>query len=296
MSEKTNSEIITNDSLRKLAEPFSTKRIAWRVGSTSKDKKKGQALPYIDARCVQDRFDEVVGPANWTVQFHPSPVGNGMVARIGVKVNGEWVYKEDGAQLDTVKNDDSRANASEIAVKGAYSDAIKRAAVMWGVGRYLYDYEPQWVEIDEYKKMKTIPRLPAHMLPANEAGQAANRSAQAPQQQAQQSAQTKPALVQNKSESSTEKESASQNSPSSGTNTAAANIPAANNSDNFPEGLNETQAGKINEMVGKIGVADSETMRVYLNSENAKKLYPAHALQYVLDKLKAYEDSQKKAA
>lgn len=292
MSEQTVSETITNESLRKLAEPFSSKRIAWRVGSTSKDKKKGQALPYIDARCVQDRFDEVVGPANWTVQFQPSPVGNGMVARIGVKVNGEWVYKEDGAQLDSVKNDDSRANASEIAVKGAYSDAMKRAAVMWGVGRYLYDYEPQWVEIDEYKKMKSIPRLPAHMLPPCEANQAASSARPAQASSSAPANQSKPALVQSKAESPSDK--ATPASQPQGTTSAAST--ASTGSEKFPEGLNENQAAKIKEMVGKIGTADSETMRVYLNSDNAKKLYPAHALQYVLDKLKAHEEGEKKAA
>ena len=47
--------------LSSLAEPFPSDEIQWRVGSTTKDKKRGMALAYIDARSVMDRLVKVCG-------------------------------------------------------------------------------------------------------------------------------------------------------------------------------------------------------------------------------------------
>lgn len=119
----------------KLAAPFPPNRVSWRVGSTTADKKRGMALAYCDARDVMVRLDEVCGPAGWQCQY---PHANGKtVCAIGIKVGDEWVWKADGAGDSDIE-----------AEKGALSDAFKRAAVRWGVGRYLYDVESPWVELE----------------------------------------------------------------------------------------------------------------------------------------------------
>ncbi len=144
--------------LNDLKKPFPANKISWRVGSVSKDKKKAMALAYLDARDVMDRLDEVCGPGNWQNK-HPHANGKTSCA-IGIKIGDEWVWKENGAG-------DSQVEAE----KGAFSDAFKRSAVMWGVGRYLYDVPNIWVEIDEYKQIKNLndPRL-AKALEAAEKG------------------------------------------------------------------------------------------------------------------------------
>jgi hypothetical protein len=45
-------------------------------------------------------------------------------------------------------------------LKAAFSDALKRAAVKFGVGRYLYRLEKQWVDYDPEKGRFTPPTLP----------------------------------------------------------------------------------------------------------------------------------------
>jgi hypothetical protein len=121
--------------LSKLKEPFPPAAISWRVGSTTSDKKRGLAFAYIDARDVQDRLDAVCGVAGWQCSF---PHANGKtVCSIGIKIGDEWIWKANGAGDTDVE-----------AQKGALSDAFKRAAVMWGIGRYLYDVETPWVEIE----------------------------------------------------------------------------------------------------------------------------------------------------
>lgn len=123
----------------KLRAPFPADRISWRVGATNKEKTKGLALAFIDARDVMERLDDVCGPAGWQDRY---PHANGKtVCAIGIKVGDEWIWKEDGAGDTDVE-----------AEKGALSDAFKRAAVRWGIGRYLYDVASPWVEIEPHGK------------------------------------------------------------------------------------------------------------------------------------------------
>lgn len=157
---------VTNDTLKQLREPLPERMISWRVGSTNQDKTRGQALPYIDNRIVQNRLDDVVGPSNWTNRYEEVIVDNRLLAVrcvIGVRIGDQWVEKEDAAHLD-----DNAQGSRELAIKGVYSDAMKRAAVQWGIGRYLYEYQAPWVVLGENKRLQEIPRLPAHMLPAGD--------------------------------------------------------------------------------------------------------------------------------
>lgn len=121
--------------LSDLKKPFDPKRVSWRVGSTTSDKSKGLALAYIDARDVQDRLDEVCGIESWQCRY--ALQGQTTICEIGVKIGDEWIWKADGAGSTDVE-----------AEKGSLSDAFKRAAVKWGVGRYLYDVESPWVELE----------------------------------------------------------------------------------------------------------------------------------------------------
>jgi hypothetical protein len=127
-----------------LASPFPPASVSWRVGSTTSDKKRGMALAFIDARDVMERLDAVCGPAGWQCDY---PHANGKtVCRIGIKVGDEWVWKADGAGDTDVE-----------AEKGALSDAFKRAAVRWGIGRYLYDLPSPWVELEAAGRSYKIP-------------------------------------------------------------------------------------------------------------------------------------------
>jgi hypothetical protein len=121
--------------LADLKKPFLPDLISWRIGSTTKDKSKGMALAYIDARTVMQRLDEVCGPENWQCDYPHA--GQKTVCRIGIKVGDEWIWKANGAGDSDIE-----------AEKGALSDAFKRAAVLWGIGQYLYDLDSPWVRLD----------------------------------------------------------------------------------------------------------------------------------------------------
>lgn len=120
----------------KLKKPFPVNELKWRIGNTyeRQGSKMANMLVYIDARTVQDRLDEVFTPAGWQFETRSmeSMCRSGktvtIVGRLGIRINDEWIWKEDGAE-----------NSDIEAAKGGISDAFKRAAVQWGIGRYLYD-------------------------------------------------------------------------------------------------------------------------------------------------------------
>jgi hypothetical protein len=118
-----------------LSGPFPAAQISWRVGATSGDKSKGIALAYLNARDVMDRLDVVCGLAGWQAEY-PWSDGKRIVCSIGIKVESEWVWKANGCGETDIE-----------AEKGAMSDAFKRAAVLWGIGRYLYDVPNIWVPL-----------------------------------------------------------------------------------------------------------------------------------------------------
>lgn len=121
--------------LKNLHAPFPPNEIEWRVGSTTADKASGLALAYLTARNVMERLDEVCGVENWQdrYEFH----GKRTICYLSIRVAGEWITKADGAGDSDVE-----------AEKGAISDALKRAAVKWGIGRYLYSLDNIWVETE----------------------------------------------------------------------------------------------------------------------------------------------------
>ena len=120
-----------------LGRPFDPSQISWRLGATNADKTKGIALAYIDARDVMDRLDDVCGPDKWQNIY--ADAGNGKTCcQIGILIGGHWVWKSNGAGDTDVEAD-----------KGAFSDAFKRAAVQWGIGRYLYKLDEGWATFHE---------------------------------------------------------------------------------------------------------------------------------------------------
>ena len=121
---------------RDLERPFPAHKIHWRVGATTKDKSKGIPLAYIDARDAMKRLDDVVGMENWQCDYPLADSGL-LICRVGIRINDEWIWKANGAGDTQVE-----------AEKGKCSDAFKRAAVLWGIARYLYALPNQWVPLE----------------------------------------------------------------------------------------------------------------------------------------------------
>jgi hypothetical protein len=138
--------------LAALAEPFGEGEVKFRAGATSGN--RALALAYIDSRVVMDRLDAVLGPINWQDHYEFLPDGS-VLCKLSLRLAGEWVVKMDVGGESEQKDEGDRR-------KAAVSDALKRTAVKWGIGRYLYRLPQQWVDYDPQKKqLKSLPKLPA---------------------------------------------------------------------------------------------------------------------------------------
>ncbi|TCL74197.1 Rad52/22 family double-strand break repair protein [Hydrogenispora ethanolica] len=147
--------------MKRLQEPFLPEEIEWRVGSTNKEKTKGLALAYVTNRAIQDRLDNLFGVSGWKNEFREWK-NNSQLCGISIKFGDEWITKWDGA-------DDSNMEA----IKGGLSDAMKRAAYQWGIGRYLYKLPAIWCEIEAVGnsfRLKSTPKLPPWALPTGHKG------------------------------------------------------------------------------------------------------------------------------
>lgn len=113
---------------QKLLELKKTIDFKWRVQSMYPNKTNPThaiMIPYVDARDVQERLDEVIGASGWQNDF--KAVGDRLFGGIGILINGQWVWKWDrGIASQTEKE------------KGEASDCFKRAAVEWGINRDAY--------------------------------------------------------------------------------------------------------------------------------------------------------------
>ncbi len=123
----------------RLQEPFDPQDVDFRVqGKVNEQTGRGQVVAYIDARAVQDRLDAVVGAGNWSFDWQPLVIDKGevMIAKGTLTING------------VAKSDAGTASNFEQSL-GAVSHCFKRAAVHWGIGRYLYNLPMNWVIVEK---------------------------------------------------------------------------------------------------------------------------------------------------
>lgn len=149
MNERTPEDIFDD-----LSRPFERHEIKFKAGVVSGS--RAMAIAFADARVYMDRLDSVLGMHNWCDEYQLLPDGS-VLCKLSVRINGEWITKMDvGGQSDQPDEGDRH--------KASLSDAIKRTAVKFGVGRFLYRLPAQWVDYDPQKKrFVKEPGLPDHL-------------------------------------------------------------------------------------------------------------------------------------
>ena len=136
-----------NKYFEEFGKPFPASDVSWRLQYVDKDKMQGFAVPYLDARAIANRLDAVVGQHNWKDTYIPwhncvveEKTKSSQLCTISIydEERGIWIDKTDGAE-----------DTDTEPIKGGLSDAFKRAAVKWNIGRYLYSFEPVWVTAEK---------------------------------------------------------------------------------------------------------------------------------------------------
>lgn len=149
---------MTPSFLLALARPFEADDLAWKPVSSAKGQDRVRVVPYVTNRAIMDRLDRVCGPENWRNEYLPGPNG-GLLCGLSIRLvredgSSEWVTKWDGAE-----------NTNIEPVKGGLSASMRRAAVQWGVGRYLYRIPPVFAKVDERGRLSERPQPPEEFLP-----------------------------------------------------------------------------------------------------------------------------------
>src|SRR5579871_6136988 len=144
---RTDVEAITSA----LAEPFDPSEVRFKPVAVSGS--RALALAYVDARVIQDRLDDVLGVDGWQDDYECLADGS-VVCRLRLRLGDTWITKVDVGGPSEQPDGGDR-------MKAAFSDALKRAAVKFGVGRYLYRLPSQWVDYDPQKRQfARTPTLP----------------------------------------------------------------------------------------------------------------------------------------
>lgn len=187
----TPSTIQIDEVRRKLLEPFDPGEIKWRVTTTSKVhtkrglQKRGQLVAYADQRAYTDRLNDVFGEWGWT-RTYAVQVAQNFERRLGSEGKTTAVAAK-VVVVSTVTIHSLGAHTGvgeewaddENAATRAEAQAFKRACACFGLGRYLYDLDKVWVDLDQYNRPIQTPELPDWARPAS--AQPQHRAQPAPQ-------------------------------------------------------------------------------------------------------------------
>jgi Rad52/22 family double-strand break repair protein len=134
-----------------LAAPFDPAEVKFKPLAVKGN--RALALAYVDVRAIMDRLDRVLGVENWEDRYQLLP-NNSVMCWLRLRIGDHWITKSDVGGPSEQPDGGDR-------LKAAFSDALKRAAVKFGIGRYLYRLPQQWADYDSQKRQFTSPpRLP----------------------------------------------------------------------------------------------------------------------------------------
>lgn len=143
--------------LERLCEKFPLNEIKFKPQAIKNN--QALAIAYIDGRVVMDRLDDVLGVLNWEDSYEVINDKGSVKCRLRIRVDNQWVEKED------VGSPSEQPDAGDQ-MKAGFSDALKRAAVKFGIGRYLYRLPKVWADYDSQKRaFVRPPSLPEWAIP-----------------------------------------------------------------------------------------------------------------------------------
>ncbi len=119
-----------------LHRPFTAGELEWKIQTAGNTNGRTWAriVPYVTARGICDRLNEAFGPFGYSIRTNPIQLG----PHAGLKCE-ILAYLPEASSTGFVSREDVCEITDIEAMKGAASGALKRAAVLFGIGRYLYD-------------------------------------------------------------------------------------------------------------------------------------------------------------
>jgi hypothetical protein len=151
--------------LRALEIPFDPNLVQWRVTERSEDGTGGLMMPYADPRAYSDRLNNLFTPAGWTRKYTVQTSAPVQRSKRGPAAKILVTCEVTIACIGTNSGTGEEWSDKENALTGAEAQAFKRALSCFGLGRYLYDMDGEWIELDQNGVPKKIPKLPRWATP-----------------------------------------------------------------------------------------------------------------------------------
>lgn len=149
-----------NEVLRALAVPFDAAVVQWRVTERSDDGARGLMFPYADPRVYSDRLNDLFTPAGWSRKYTVQASAAIQRGKRGPAAKILVTCEVTVGCIGTNSGTGEEWSDKENALTGAEAQAFKRALSCFGLGRYLYDVDGEWVDLDRNGLPTRIPRLP----------------------------------------------------------------------------------------------------------------------------------------
>jgi hypothetical protein len=151
--------------LRALEVPFDVNLVQWRVTEWSDDGTRGLMMPYADPRAYSDRLNGLFTPAGWTRRYRVQASAPVQRSKRGPAAKILVTCEVTIACIGTNSGTGEEWSDKENALTGAEAQAFKRALSCFGLGRYLYDMDGEWIELGQHGIPKKIPKLPRWATP-----------------------------------------------------------------------------------------------------------------------------------
>lgn len=138
----------------KLAEPFRQSELEWKPQTAGVDTEGApyvRLTAYIQARAVFARLDEVATPDRWAIDYRETELQlapgetsqqgrthrlrPGLVCTLSILGSHGWIHRQDAVEIERRVDGENRPDPWKTACSGA----VKRCAVLFGMGRYLYE-------------------------------------------------------------------------------------------------------------------------------------------------------------
>jgi hypothetical protein len=146
-----------------LAAPFPESELRWKPRTVSGS--RALAIPYLTATAVEARLDAVLGADGWEDCYQVLPTG-AVICTLRCRIGAAWITRQDVGMP-----------SQQDAIKGCFSDSLKRCARKFGIGRYLCGLGPVWADYDPQRKQITgKPSLPPWALPAKTSPQSETKA------------------------------------------------------------------------------------------------------------------------
>jgi Rad52/22 family double-strand break repair protein len=137
--------------------PFDPGLIQWRAKEFRHEHglRLGLCLPYADSRGYRDRLNLLFTPVGWKDELEVTTEPPKIIVTCQLTLEGLGTKSAVGE--DWLKN--------ENAATTAQAQAFKRACSCFGLGRYLYSFTGQWLQLDNEMRPVTPPIMPEWATP-----------------------------------------------------------------------------------------------------------------------------------